>query len=309
MRRVTGLLTIAAVLAGCASQPELTPWRADALLAGLPPTCSTGVKPAPDSENSDTIVPGGIAVVTSGEAHVVLVAARACVMTVDAASGAVEPLPTRGDSIAPTMVDGRTNGLAFSSSLSGSVRAIDTEGAVTFNVSGLRRPLGVRLMPGGLVLVAEHDAGRILRLGPSDDSRPRLMAEKLDGPTGIVIVDATRGYVTESRAGRVTAFRLDNFETTVVAKGLQQPEGIALLSNGHLAVAEVGKRRLVDIDPKTGDIAVMADNLPIGLPVESDDGSYTVTDVASGPDGALYVSSDVDRTILRVLRRPPAPTF
>ena len=45
-------------------------------------------------------------------------------------------------------------GLAFSSSLSGSVRAIGPDGAVLFNVSGLQRPLGLRLMPGGMLWAA-----------------------------------------------------------------------------------------------------------------------------------------------------------
>lgn len=303
-RRLAALL-VPLALAGCAGTPELTPWRADALLAALPASCTAaGAAPAAPAA-STPVVPGGLAVVRSAGRDVVLVAARGCVMTVDAASGAAEPLPTHGDSIAPTAVHATSQGVAFASSLSGSVRAIDAAGVVTFNVSGLTVPLGVRLMPGGSALVAEFGAGRIVRVGPTAESRPRLVAEGLDGPAGIVVVDATRGYVTEYRAGRVTEFRLDRFENRVVAKGLQRPEGLALLADGRIAVAETGLRRLVAVDPAKGRLEVMADNLPVGLdPGTGADDPYSLTDVAAGPDGTLYVSSDMDGTVLRVTPRP-----
>jgi hypothetical protein len=304
-RRLAALL-VPLALTACAGAPELTPWRADALLTTLPAACAPAGADA--AAPPPPVVPGGLAVVSSAGREVVLVAARGCVMTVDAGTGAAELLPTRGDSIAPTMVHGTSQGLVFASSLSGSVRAIDTTGAVTFNVSGLREPLGVRLQPGGSALVAEFGTGRILRLGPTDESRPRLVAEGLDGPVGIAVVDATRGYVSEYRAGRITEFRTDRFETRVVAKGLKQPEGIAILADGRIAVAETGLRRLVAVEPGKGRIEVMADNLPIGLDPGTGTGDpYSVTDVAAGTDGTLYLSSDMDGTVLRVTLRPAPP--
>lgn len=292
------VVAVTATLAGCASAPRLTPWQATPLIESLPPTCAT-------AEDAPALVPGGISVVRSEGADVILVAARGCVLAIDAASGQMEPLPTRGDSIAPTMLDGASGGIAFSSSLSGSVRLIDTEGAVRFNVSALHRPLGVRFMPGGSALVAEHDTGRLLRLGPSDESRARLVAEKLDGPVDIVVTDAMQGYVTEARAGRVTRFRIDRFETTTIAKGLHRPEGIAVLADGRLAVVEAGLRRLVAVDPLRGTIEVMADGLLLGEPAAS--GEFPgVADVAAAPDGTLYVTAPASRTVLRVTRRTPA---
>jgi len=296
-------LAAALVLAGCAGAPKLTPWRADALLAALPAACTPAG--APPAAAPTPVIPGGLTVVRSGGRDVLLVAARGCVMTVDAATGATELLPTHGDSIAPTMVHATSGGVAFTSSLSRSVRAIDAAGAVTFNVSGLDMPLGVQLLPGGAALVAEFTRGRVLRVGPTTESRPRLVAEALEGPVGIAVVDATRAYVTEYLPGRVTEIRLDRFEKRVVAKGLSRPEGLAVLPDGRIAVAETGLRRLVAIEPAKGRLEVMADNLPIGL--DSGQGvndPYSVTDVAAGPDGTLYVSSDMDGTVLRVTPRP-----
>ena len=306
MNRIMRLSACALLLAGCASEPQLTPWRADPLVAGLPPSCTTGAAAPEPAAIAANILPGGVAVVRSQGSDVILVAARTCVMTVDAGTGAAAPLPTRGDPIAPTMLDATSEGVAFSSSLSGSVRAINAAGAVTFNVSGLHYPLGVRLMPGGKAMVAEHGSGRILRIGPGDDSRAQLMADGLEGPVGLVIVDATRGYVTEYLAGRVSMFHMDHYEKTTVVSGLRHPEGIARLPDGRLAVAEVGLRRLIAVDPATGRIEVMADKLPVGLAsTAGDKDPYTVTDVTAAPDGALYVSSDVDHTILKVTLRPP----
>ena len=306
MNRILRLLPCAALLAGCASTPPLTPWRADPLVAGLPPSCTTGAAEPPPLIAAAKILPGGVAVVRSQKQDVILVAARSCVMTVDATTGATAPLPTRGDSIAPTMLDATSNGVAFSSSLSGSVRAINTAGAVTLNVSGLHDPLGVRLMPGGYVMVVEHDSGTVMRIGPADDSRAHVLAEKLVGPVGLVIADATTGYVTENAAGRVTLFRTDRFEKTTVVSGLKRPEGMALMADGRLAVAEVGLHRLIAVDPATGMIEVMADKLPIGLASPAGDKDpYTITDVTAAPDGALYMSADVADTVLKVTVRPP----
>ena len=52
----------------------------------------------------------------------------------------------------------------------------------------------------------------------------------------------------------------------------------------------------------------MADDLPIGLVSSAGDKDpYTVSDVAAAPDGALYISADVARTILKVTPRPKPP--
>lgn len=303
--RILAGLPVLVLLGGCASTPELTPWQADALLPSLPADCADSAAPASQTALSGG-VPGGLAVVHSEGRDVILVAARSCVWTVDAQTGAAAPLPTHGDSIAPTMIDAGRAGLAFSSSLSGSVRTIDAAGAVVLNVSGLRQPLGTRLLPGGIVLVAEHGTGRILRLGPSEESRPRLVADGLDGPTGLVVVDATHGYVTEAGSGRVTLVNLGHPEQRAIATGLEQPEGIAVLSDGRLAVAEVGARRLVAVDPRTGAVEVLADHLPIGPATPQDNADlHAVTDVAATPAGLIVISAAGDRTILKLRRRAP----
>jgi glucose/arabinose dehydrogenase len=65
-------------------------------------------------------------------------------------------------------------------------------------------------------------------------------------------------------------------------------------------VAETGLRRIVAVNTASGEREVLADNLPLGDPA----GSPAITDVAVGPDGAIYVSSDLERTVYRLTRRP-----
>jgi sugar lactone lactonase YvrE len=155
------------------------------------------------------------------------------------------------------------------------------------------------------VLVAEFANGRIVRTGPNPDSRVRMIIDGLAGPVDLVIVDATRGYVTESLAGRITEFSLNQYEKRTLVDGLDRPEGLALLPSGALAVAEVGARRVLAIDPKSGRRTVMADNLPIGLESPGGTGDpYAVSDLATAGDGTLYLSADRDRTVLRLSPRP-----
>ena len=79
-----------------------------------------------------------------------------------------------------------------------------------------------------------------------------------------LVVGGAKGevYVTEAFAGQVSKVE-SNGEKTVVAKDLKMPEGIALTPDGKLIVAEVGAKRLVQIDPQNGNLTEIAANLPI----------------------------------------------
>lgn len=285
-------------LAGCASVPQPDPWQAVPMPAALPPACA-GDAEAP-------VMPGGLGIIRSEGRDMLLAALRGCVMSIDVDSGAAELLPTHGDAIAPTMLDVASNGIAFSSSLSGSIRVIDPGGAISLNVSGLQQPRGLRLLPGGDVLVAEAGAGRVLRLGPGPEPRPRLVADDLDQPCGLLVADATQAFVTESAGGRLLRIRLDRDERQTIAHGLDQPQGIARMADGRLAVVEAGKQRLLAVDSLSGRIEVLASGLPILQTGGSAAHPHAVADVAVAPDGRLFISANATRTILE-LRPGPAP--
>ena len=93
-------------------------------------------------------------------------------------------------------------------------------------------------------------------------------------------------------------------EKTVIAKDLKMPEGIAVAPDGRLIVAEVGAKRIVQIDPKDGTIAEIAANLPIGLPAAPGGlPSNVPTGVGVGATGVIYFSSDLENAIYKVVRK------
>ncbi len=82
------------------------------------------------------------------------------------------------------------------------------------------------------------------------------------------------------------------------------PEGIALAPDGKLIVAEVGAKRLVEIDPQSGTVSEIAGNLPIGL-VGAPSGLPTniPTGVGVGASGTIYFSSDIENAIYKVTKK------
>jgi hypothetical protein len=58
---------------------------------------------------------------------------------------------------------------------------------------------------------------------------------------------------------------------------------------------------LSEIDPKTGAKSVIAENLPIGLPSRAGmPPAYLATGVAVAADGTLYVTADLNNSLLRL---------
>ena len=115
------------------------------------------------------------------------------------------------------------------------------------------------------------------------------------GPKGEV-------YVTEAFAGQVAKVE-SNGEKTVVAKDLKMPEGIALAGDGKLIVAEVGAKRIVQIDPQNGTVTEIAGNLPIGLPAAAPGGLPVPTGVGAGASGTIYFSSNIENAIYKVAKK------
>jgi streptogramin lyase len=79
----------------------------------------------------------------------------------------------------------------------------------------------------------------------------------------------------------------------VIAKDLKMPEGLARTRDGKLIVAEVGAKRLCQIDPEAGNVTEIAANLPIGLVGGR-------TGVGAGAAGTIYFSSNVENAIYKI---------
>ena len=82
------------------------------------------------------------------------------------------------------------------------------------------------------------------------------------------------------------------------------PEGIALAGDGKLIVAEVGAKRIIQIDPENGNIAEIAGNLPIGLKGAPGGLPTNIpTGVGVGASGTIYFSSDIENAIYKMAKK------
>jgi glucose/arabinose dehydrogenase len=105
-------------------------------------------------------------------------------------------------------------------------------------------------------------------------------------------------------AGRIVQVDLASGATKVVATGLAAPEGLAMDAQGRLLVVETGRGRIAVIDPKTGAQPETIDvDLPVGLRSPAGPPSYLPNGVAAGRDGSIYMSSDVDSAVYRLVKR------
>ncbi|MDX2143488.1 MAG: hypothetical protein SFV19_09040, partial [Rhodospirillaceae bacterium] len=64
--------------------------------------------------------------------------------------------------------------------------------------------------------------------------------------------------------------------------------------------AEVGKKRLLVIDPATGSRVVVGDKLPLGrMFTRAPAPVYLPTGVATDETGAIYIACDADNSVLK----------
>ncbi|MFZ6181177.1 SMP-30/gluconolactonase/LRE family protein [Nannocystis pusilla] len=199
--------------------------------------------------------------------------------------------------------------VVLSSAYLGSLQVLDrATGAVLRTIPNVNGVQGAIELNDGTLLVAEASTGRLVRIDKAEPAGVTVLTEGLKGPVGLVadLEGSEPGvYVTEVRSGRVTRVRLADGEKRTVAKGLRAPEGIARLPDGGLVVAEVGRKRLVRVDPVTGRSTVLATGLRIGLPEsEGLPPGYVPTGVAVGRSGTIYVSSDVESALYRFVPVP-----
>ena len=110
-------------------------------------------------------------------------------------------------------------------------------------------------------------------------------------------------YLSKIDEGQLLRINLKSGKQSVVTGGLLQPEGFDVAPDGTVVLAEVGKKRIIRIDPKTGEISEVARNLAIGYP--SAIGSpavFITTGVGVSDSGAIYVSSDLNTAIYKITK-------
>lgn len=137
----------------------------------------------------------------------------------------------------------------------GKLRRLDIRGNRTFTVlSGLAQPVDVALDRGGQVYVLNQGDGAIARVDAW--GFVSVLPVVFSQPTALAIDAQTNLYVTEL-SGVIKRIDATNGAVTVVAGGLEQPRGLALLSSGFLAVSESDRHTVRIIDPANGATALL----------------------------------------------------
>lgn len=204
----------------------------------------------------------------------------------------------------PMQVSLSAKHVVLSSAYLGNVQVLErATGDILRTIPNRNGVQGALELADGTLLVAEASTGKLVRVSAAEPAETTVLTEGLEGPVGLVAdteAEEPGVYVTEVRSGRVIRVRLSDGAKRTVAKGLKDPEGIARHPDGGLIVAEVGRKRLVRIDPATGRSTVLASGLRIGLPEsEGLPPGYLPTGVAVGRSGTIYLSSDVESALYR----------
>ncbi len=154
------------------------------------------------------------------------------------------------------------------------------------------------------ILFLDVAAGMVKRASGEGLADIVVVAEGLAGPTSLVLGPDGAVYVSEY-AGMISRIDLSSGERTVMVQDLLGPEGFAFAEAGPLAgrivVAEVAARRIVAVDPETGDRITVAEDLPIGLlPAENAPPMNLTTGIVVTASGDVIFSSDLDSAVYRL---------
>jgi len=253
-------------------------------------------------------LPGGIGVVSDGLKDTIYVADVFAYRTVNGATGEVSEaarMHAAGVTLEyPMSATAKGDEVILSSWFTGTVQVIDRKtGATKEMMHGFKAPHDAIRLADGSILVNELGNKALVRASGEHGKDRTVLVGALAGPIGLVGGSKGEVYVTEAFAGQVSKVE-SNGEKTVVAKDLKMPEGIALTGDGKLIVAEVGAKRIVEIDPQTGKLTEIAGNLPIGLPATPGGLPTNIpTGVGVGASGTIYFSSDIENAIYKVAKK------
>jgi sugar lactone lactonase YvrE len=253
-------------------------------------------------------LPGGIGVVSDGDKDTIYVADVFAYRTVEGATGEVsEPARMHADGVTleyPMSATAKGDDVLLSSWFTGTVQVIDRKtGKTSEMLHGFKAPHDAIRLGDGSILVNELGSKSLLRVSGEHGKDRDVVIGGLEGPVGMVAGSKDTVYVTEAFAGQVSKIET-NGEKTVVVKDLKMPEGIALAPDGMLVVAEVGAKRIIQIDPVKGTVTEIAANLPIGL-AGAPGGLPTniPTGVGVGASGVIYFSSDIENAIYKITKK------
>ncbi len=262
-----------------------------------------------ETGESKSIVSGPLAVagdiVMSGAAgeETLYVADLFSIRKIDLADGSVSEVARVWSSNIdyPMSISATGGSITVAALTAGAVQSFDNEEKALALHHGFTTPADAIVLEDGSIVVSEYTRGAIVRAAGDDLDERSDLASGLEGPS-MMMLDGKDGlFITERDGGSVSRIDLASGERSVVVEGLSAPEGLDITPEGHLIVAEVGEKRIVAINPETGEKEIIANDLPIGF--EGPDGApalFIPTGVAIAANGDIYFSSDVDARIYRL---------
>ena len=190
---------------------------------------------------------------------------------------------------------------ALASFATNSVQVIDRATRKTQAMAhGFKVPLDAIPLDDGSVLVLELGTGSIVRASGDKLAERKAVVRGLQAPVQMVLGPDGQVYVTEL-GGKLLRVPAAGGTPVAVAEGLNQPEGLTPTPWGTFIVAEVGAKRLTEINLADGSRRTVADKLPIGVPaLPGGPPANAPTGVAVGGDGSVYFSSDMNNGIYRI---------
>lgn len=170
---------------------------------------------------------------------------------------------------------------------------------------GYDQLMGVATTGGGAIVFAEYGMGKV---HISDGGEIREIATGLSKPMGVAVLGDTI-FVAEADAGRISMIR-DGGASETLATGLGCPEGLCV-SNGVLYALDTATKALVSINPASGEVTIIASDLPVGAPPgiipkflgpigDMSGPMVNFAGIAAGPDGTLYLSGDGEGSVMAV---------
>lgn len=187
----------------------------------------------------------------------------------------------------------------------GTVQVFDrASGEMTHGFHDIQAPHDAVQLADGSLLVAELATGRLLRVSGEQGEQREAVVVALAGPAGMAFnADRSTLFVTTA-GGSVWAVNPADWSKRRVRDGLAMPEGISVSAAGKLLVMEVGKQRLLEIDPVDGATRTLAEDLPVGLPaLEGLPPTGVFNDVVEAANGDLFFTADRDAGLYRLPRR------
>ena len=195
--------------------------------------------------------------------------------------------------------------VVLSSWATGTVQVFDrASGEMTHGFHDFQAPHDAVQLADGSLLVAELATGRLLRVSGEQGEQREAVVVALAGPAGMAFnADRSTLFVTTA-GGSVWAVNPADWSKRRVRDGLAMPEGISVSAAGKLLVMEVGKQRLLEIDPVDGATRTLAEDLPVGLPaLEGLPPTGVFNDVVEAANGDLFFTADRDAGLYRLPRR------